>query len=124
MKLADLEIAYQKAAIIHSDAGADYEKGNAAHDELIEVLKKMRAATDCGEASLQRLMASGDDRVVSWAALHLLPLSPKDAEIQLTRIALGPKSMLQFSAKMILKEWKQGSLRIAGDPLPLYKSQA
>lgn len=115
---------YVAAAILHRDNSLDPQTTNAAHDKLISIFQKMRELPDFGEGSLRRLMSCGDDRVSCWAALHLLPLAPKDAEITLTRIALGPKSLLEFSAAMILKEWKRGSLKIAGDPLPLYNTQS
>lgn len=45
--------------------------------------------------------------VRGWAAAHLLPISPDAAVAIPEAIASGPPSLEEFSAKMVLKQWRE-----------------
>ena len=53
-----------------------------------------------------------DDRVEvrGWSAVHSLEIAPEKAERVLDAIAAGPMSLEEFSAKMVLREWRSGTL--------------
>jgi len=102
---------YAMAAVNHREASraGDYEKVNPAADALTEIVRVLRDRGD-----LARLLSLlNDDRVEvrGWAAAHSLEIAPERAERVLETIAAGPKSLEEFSARMVLREWRSGSLR-------------
>lgn len=105
-RYATAAIEHGRCTIQGSSCGA-----NIAHARIIEALHELRTEPDRGKKALSELLDHPDESVTVWAATHLLPLSEKPACLVLERVASGPANLVQFGAKMVLKEWSAGRLR-------------
>lgn len=108
-----LEAKYRKYAEGHG-AGftvGDSKMANRNYDKLAALLPKLRATGDRGEQILRRLMNDPSDAVAMWAATHSLPVAEEEALATLRAIA-GRGGIIGFSAEMVIREWKNGRLRI------------
>jgi hypothetical protein len=90
----------------------DFRKGNAAFDRMEAAVTRLRKRSDKGEAILTKLLEHPDGWVKLEAATHLLPLNPERAREMLEELSSGPQSQLEFSAKMVLREWRSGRLKM------------
>lgn len=90
----------------------NFRKGNAAFDRMMAVLAELRQRVDRGESVLVELLDHPDGWVTLEAATHLLPLREELASTVLEKIASGPRSMIEFNAKMVLQEWRKGALKV------------
>jgi len=104
---------YAAAAAEHGECTirGDPTAGKSAYARMMRALRELRAEPDRGESALSKLLDHPDESVQVWAATHLLPLSEKPACLVLERVASGPTNLIQFGAKMVLKEWAAGRLR-------------
>jgi hypothetical protein len=110
---ASFETAYLKAAIEFADARNrnNHKLSNKAHDALMKAAKKIRLnRLDQGAAFFKSLLTHEMLHVSCWAAFHLIPLDWPLAKGALIIISESPDSEAQFSAEMVLKELKNGSL--------------
>ena len=89
----------------------DYDKGNAAFDRMIAALAALRERADRGESVLIELLNHPNGWVRLGAATHLLPLRGDLASQVLEDLASGPRSQVEFDAKMVLREWRAGRLK-------------
>ena len=105
--------AYAMAAIAHGAATdrGDHKKANAAHRKVMEALEKIRASSDRVLSVLTGLLVHDDPHVRCWAATHLLPLDEDAATTTLCRLTSEPP-FAGLDAKMVLREWKAGRLKI------------
>jgi hypothetical protein len=90
----------------------DYKKGNAAFDQMEVALAKLRRRPDRGESILTELLDHPNGWVRLAAATDLLPLRADLASTILENLASGPQSQLEFNAKMVLREWRAGRLKV------------
>lgn len=90
----------------------DFRKGNAAFDRMIAALEELRRHADRGESVLIELLNHPNGWVRLDAAIHLLPLRAELASTILEKIASGPRSEVEFEARMILREWRAGRLNV------------
>ena len=88
------------------------KKGNAAFDRMEAALTRLRQRRDKGESILTELLGHPDGWVKLEAATHLLPLRPDRACTTLEELSSGPQSYLEFNAKMVLREWRSGRLKV------------
>jgi hypothetical protein len=100
-----------------SQHGASTQKGdskaaNEAYARLAGRMKKIRKEADRGKAFLEEAIRSEDSSVVCWAALYLLPLNEKAAKEALAMLAAQPTGIDAFNARMTLREWKAGRLKV------------
>lgn len=104
---------YALAARQHGEGTrrGDSRATNKAYVSLMKALAELRESPDRCQNALLALTTDADEEVQAWAATHLLPLSEQHARGVLERIANGPQSLLQFSAKIVLQEWNAGRLR-------------
>lgn len=107
-KLIDI---YMKNAVIHGEGTLEgnYKKTNKAHDKLINAYKKIKEF-DNKLNSLLPLLSNENISVRSWSATHLLPHSNEAKDI-LKKIS-KEDGLLAFDAKMVLKEWENGNLKL------------
>jgi hypothetical protein len=84
---------------------------NRAHDRLHRALRELRTQPDRGETTLLGLVNHANESVCGWAATHLLPLTPDVAIAVLERLASGSGDVA-FDARMVLKEWRAGRLKL------------
>lgn len=105
---------YLDAAKRHGEASreGDHKLANKAHKALMMALKEIRAEPDKGVSSLRKLLANPDSFVICWAATHLLPLSEEAAKAALQALANDEAGLAAFDAKMVLREWDAGRLKI------------
>jgi hypothetical protein len=90
----------------------DYKKGNMAYDRLMSALAELRGHADQGETVLTKMLNHPNEWVRLGAATHLLPLRAELASTILEHLAAGPQSQLEFNAKMVLREWRAGRLKV------------
>lgn len=105
---------YIAAAHVHGEASVkgDNEEANEAYSKLIAIVRQLRQAPDQGAADLKEALKNEDAHVQCWAATHLLPLDETIAVSTLERLAADSASLAGFDAKMVLREWRAGSLTI------------
>jgi hypothetical protein len=104
---------YAVAAMDHGAATdrGDYKKANAAYDKVMEALEKIRALPDRGRSVLTDLLLHDNPYVRCAAATHLLPLDEDAAITTLSQLTSEPP-FVGFNAKMVLREWKAGRLKV------------
>jgi hypothetical protein len=104
---------YTDAAIRHGVASRDGDArgANRAYEELSAIADALRARGPDGELSLLGLLVHPQIEVRGWAAAHVLSFAPDRALPVLEKIASGPASLDELNAKMILRQWQDGSFR-------------
>jgi Domain of unknown function (DUF2019) len=111
--MVDPKDRYVAAAAEHGrcTASGDYKKGNAAFDRMKAALAGLRRSADRVESVLMGLLNHPDGWVRLGAATDLLPLRADLASTILENLASGPRSQLEFVARMVLREWRAGRLK-------------
>ncbi len=104
---------YAASAAAHGRATetGDHKAANAAHESLSAVYRELRRRGTEAQRALLPLLEDRDIGVRAWAGAHALEFSAVDGERVLTQIAEIPKSLVSFSAKMTLRQWREGKLR-------------
>ena len=112
--MVDPKDRYVAAAAEHGRCteSGDYKRGNAAFDRMKAALAELRRCADRGESILMALLHHPDGWVRLDAATDLLPLRADLASTILENLASGPQSQLEFVAKMVLREWRAGRLKV------------
>ena len=112
-QLESLVHRYTEAAKAHGQAteNGDYEKANEAHDVIASAYRELRRRGLDAQRALLALLDHSDPGVRSWSAAHALEFSPAEGERVLSRMENIPKSLVSFSAKMTLRQWREGKLR-------------
>jgi hypothetical protein len=113
--MTDPKDRYIAAAAEHGccTESGDYKRGNAAFDRTIAALAELRGRADRGESVLIELLNHPNGWVRLGAATHLLPLQAELASTILESLASGPRSQLEFNARMVLREWRAGRLNVS-----------
>ncbi len=117
MTQADIEALvaeYASAALAHRNASREgkHKNANRAHERLSAVVRELRARGSEAQSVLLRLLDDERIQVRGWAAAHALDCAPERASRVLEEIASGPSSLEAFSASMVLKQWRNGTLRM------------
>ena len=104
---------YAEAAAAHGRAteAGDHKTANAAHEVLANAYRELRRRGIDAQRALLPLLEYQDLSVQAWAGAHALEFAPVEGERALTFIAEIPKSLVSFSAKMTLWQWREGKLR-------------
>lgn len=104
---------YKIAANTHRVASreGDHERANQASERLASVVRELRNRTEKERAAFLDLLDDPNVEIRGWAAAHALEFAPDRAEQVLEQIAAGAKSLEEFSARMVLQEWRAGRLR-------------
>jgi hypothetical protein len=90
----------------------DSERANTAIERMMAALLELRGHADRGESILIELLNHPNAWVKLSAATDLLPLRAQLASTILENLASGPRSEVEFNAKMVLREWRAGRLKI------------
>lgn len=95
-------------------ARGDHVTANAMYDEARAALAALRSrhASDNGVAALRQLLDDDSLATVKTAAYFLLPDCEDEAVAALEKVERSGGPAIAFDAKMILGEWRDGSLRI------------
>ncbi len=111
--IAVLVKRYAESAAAHGRASetGDHKAANAAHDVLAGVYRELRRRGVDAQQALLPLLEDPELGVRGWAGAHALEFAPTEGERALSRIAEIPKSLVSFSAKMTLRQWREGKLR-------------
>jgi Domain of unknown function (DUF2019) len=107
---------YAIAAVSHGQAirEASSEEANFAYDTLDAILGELWRRGPEARDRLLALLFDERIEVRAWAASHALEFASEQAEEVLKEISAGPRSLLQFSATLALREWRAGRLRFPG----------
>lgn len=111
--IKDIIVQYVETARNHGDAieNGDYKKANSNYKKNMKALDKLRQFGKEGCDELFNLLNHDNLRVRLSAATQLLNTKNKEAIHTLKKISKEP-GIVGFSAKMVLKEWKSGNLKI------------
>ena len=111
--IEDLLATYAAMASTHGRAteAGDNDAANSAHEELVATYRELRARGADTLRGLLPFLGSRDAGIRLWAAAHSLDFAPGEAEPVLVELAAKPKSLVAFSAEIVLKEWRAGALR-------------
>lgn len=106
---------YRTASAEHGRAtdGGDAKAANKGFDTLVVLRKELRSRGDEGWQRLCSLLRDPEPGTRYWAATFLLEFAPQEAEAVLSELASIPKSLVGFSAEMVLKQWKDGIFKPA-----------
>ena len=74
-------------------------------------MRELRRRGEAEHTAFRELLNNPNLDVRGWAAAHALELAPDQAEPTLEEIASGPESLEEFSARMVLQEWRGGRLQ-------------
>ena len=104
---------YAEGAAAHGRATqvGDHKAANAAHEELASAYRELRRRGIDAQRALLPLLEHEDLGGQAWAGAHALEFAPVEGERALTRIAEIPKSLVSFSARMTLRQRREGKLR-------------
>lgn len=102
---------YTESAISHGEATlkGDFETANKAHDSILKIYKELNNSNQL--QFLIGLLKSENSSVRVWSAAHLLAESETEALETLEDIT-KEDSIIGFNAKMVIKEWKAGRLKV------------
>ena len=111
--LAALQAAYVEAALTHAHASGEgnHRTANRAYERLSAVVRELRARGTEAQGVLLLLLDDERIQVRGRAAAHALELAPERACRVLEEIAAGPSSLEELAAKMMLQQWRNGTLR-------------
>ena len=100
---------YADAAVAHRTASRDGtpEVANGCYKRIRVVVRRIGEEPSAREAFL-RLLDDERVEVRGWAATHALEFAPDRAAATLDAIAAGPTSLEEFSAQMVLREYRAG----------------
>lgn len=117
-RLCDLEIEtlvnrYAEATAEHGRATerGDHRRANRAQEVVSSVYRELRRRGLESQRLLLRFLTDSNAGTRLWAASHSLEFSPGDGEPVLIAMSETPQSLVGFSAKMTLKQWREGKLR-------------
>ena len=110
--IRDLLRRYRNAAMTHRAASrsGDSRTANEAAEALAAIIRTLRDEGEAAHRSILELLDDADLAVRGWAGTHGLEIDPPRAEAALEEISGGPKSLDEFSARMVLHEWRAGRL--------------
>ena len=91
----------------------DYKSGNKAFDRMLAALAELQGRADRGELALTELLNHQNGWVRLGAATHLLPLRAELASKVLEDLASGPRSEVEYDARIVLREWRAGRLNVS-----------
>jgi len=102
---------YIKSAISHGEATlkGDSESANNAYDSILKIYMELKNSNQL--QALKCLLKNENSSVCVWSATHLLVESEADAVETLENISKRD-SIIGFNAKMVIKEWKTGKLKL------------
>jgi hypothetical protein len=86
---------------------------NREFDNLVALRKELRMRGEEGWQRLRSLLTDPEPGTRYWAATFLLEFAPHEAERVLGELAGIPKSLVGFTAKMALEQWKEGTFKPA-----------
>jgi hypothetical protein len=106
---------YRISSAKHGRAISDGRPGaaNREFDALVALRKELRSRGEEGWQRLRSLLGDSEPGTRYWAATFLLEFVPHEAERVLGELAGIPKSLVGFSAEMVLKQWKDGTFKPA-----------
>lgn len=105
----ELVARYARAARRHGHATLEETHvGNSDADEIAAIYRELR--TRGKQATLLALLDVNEPSVQVWVAAHALEFAPEEGEPVLARLAKD-ESVLGFTAKVTLDEWRDGRLR-------------
>ena len=112
-KIKKLISDYIKYAKEHGNGteNGDYIRTNKAYGKIIETYKEIIKLGEEGQQALLELLKHNNLSVSGWAATHSLEFAEENAIHTLENNALC-KGIIAFDAKMVLEEWKKGTLVI------------
>jgi hypothetical protein len=104
---------YQDSARDHGRAteSGDYKSANEAYGSIATIHGELRRRGLEAQKALLALLEDAAPGVRVWAATHALEFAPSAGERVLLALAEVPKSLVGFSAKTTLKQWKAGRLQ-------------
>jgi hypothetical protein len=107
-----LNVRYIEACINHGEGieSGNSKKANKAANQIFEVVTELN-----NQKNLQYLinfLEHDNDYVILWSAAYLLEIQQDLALCALETIINKPKSLVSFSAKVTLLEWKKGTLKM------------
>ena len=113
-KIQNLETAlltFEQAALNHSEATeqGDYKVCNKSYSTIIKAVAYLREQNHLQE--LLPFLNNSSEGVRVIAAANLLPINGKEAIATLEDIAQGI-GIQSFNAKMVLREWRKGTLKL------------
>ena len=112
-KIKVLITEYAKYAQEHGNGteNGDYIRTNKAYEGIIETYQEIIEFGEKGQQALLKLLEHNNLSVSGWAATHSLEFAEEKAIKALENIALS-KGIIAFDAKMVLEEWRKGTLVI------------
>lgn len=113
MAINQLLLDYRRHALEHGVAteAGDHRKANRHHELLIATLNALRQSGPDAERALTGFFTDENASVRCWAATHCLKIDEKQACSTLELLSATP-GILGFNARMVLAEWRKGTLRI------------
>ncbi|MFL5344310.1 MAG: DUF2019 domain-containing protein [Hyalangium sp.] len=106
---------YRISSAKHGRAISEGKPGaaNREFDTLVSLRKELRSRGEEGWQRLRGLLGDPEPGTRYWAATFLLEFAPHEAERALDELASIPKSLVGFSAEMVLRKWKDGTFKPA-----------
>lgn len=103
---------YVAAAIAHGQAteAGNHKKANREADQLAESYRDLRSRGLDSQQALLPLLNHDNPNVRLWAGSHALEFAPAEGERVLVALQVVPGSLVGFSAKMTLQQWRAGAL--------------
>jgi hypothetical protein len=118
LKALEMDTLIEKYRVSSAKHGRAISEGrpgaaNKEFDTLVELRKELRSRGEEGWQGLRSLLLDPEPGTRYWAATFLLEFAPHEAERVLGELASIPKSLVGFSAEMVLKKWKEGTFKPA-----------
>jgi predicted KAP-like P-loop ATPase len=109
----DMDTSYIDACIKHGvgTITGNYKMANKAANKIYEIVTELKKKNNL--ECLFNFIEHKNESVRLWSSSYLLDLDKEErAIITLKNLSRESKSLVSFSAKVILEEWKNGTLKM------------
>jgi len=91
--------------------GAKPKAANRKFDVLVEIQRELRSRGVEAQQQLLQLIDDAEPGTRYWVSSFALEFAPSEGERVLAELAKIPRSLVGFTAKLTLEQWKEGTFK-------------
>lgn len=95
----------------HAIEAGNHKAANRDFDMIVAINEELRGRGTEAHRQLLGLLNDQEPGTRCWAATDVLVFAPQEGERALAELAKIPKSLVGFTAKMTLQQWKAGTYK-------------
>lgn len=116
LKTLSTERLVEEFGTLSAGHGRDIEEArpkaaNRKFDVLVEIQRELRSRGVEAQRQVLRLIDHVEPGTRYWVSSFALEFAPSEAERVLAELAKIPKSLVGFTARWTLEQWKEGTFK-------------